>query len=45
MHQEISSSLPRTRIKMKKEMKIRGPDALQGLLLEALPLGDKGGGG
>lgn len=31
--------------KMKKEMKIRGPDALQGLLLEALPLGDKGGGG
>lgn len=31
--------------KMKKEMKIRGPDALQGLLLEALTLGDKGGGG
>lgn len=30
---------------MKEEMKISGPDALQGLRLEALPLGDKGGGG
>lgn len=30
---------------MKKEIKIRGPDARQELLLEALPPGDKGGDG
>lgn len=45
MHQEISSSLPRAHTEMKKEMKIRGPDAFQKLLLEALPPGDKGGDG